>query len=137
MRKFLESKGTLAVKNYFPEDPEDRLVRAYEELGLIGPDPSAPRISLKQTFKEKWNKEVVEILTASFISVVKKGAYKPVQYTWPQMEEGKIRKKCQSKLYRTQRICRDRREGPESDKINRMYQRRQEVCALLPYRADH
>jgi hypothetical protein len=87
---------------------------------------------LRQTFKEKWNKEVVEILTAAFISAVKQGTYKPIQHTWPQMKEDEVRKRCQGKLYRTQYICRTRGQcpRPESDKVNRMYQRRQEVCLV-------
>jgi hypothetical protein len=133
MRKFLESKGALASKDYLPDEPEKRLVDAFEEYGIIGPSPSAPRVCLTQTFKEKWNKEVVEILTAEFISAVKRGTYKPVQHTWLQMTEDKVRKRCQNKLYRTQYICRTHGKRPraDSDKINRMYQRRQEVC---PYR---
>jgi hypothetical protein len=58
-----------------------------------------------QTFKGTWNKEVVEILTAAFISAVKQGACRYVQDTWPQMVEGKVRKRCQRKLYHTQYIC--------------------------------
>jgi hypothetical protein len=130
MRKFLESMGVLATKDYFPEDPDEGRVKAYEEHGLVGPNPSAPRICLNQTFKGKWNKEVVEILTTRFILAVKQGTYKPIQQTWLQIEEDNVRKKCQSKLYRTQRICMKPRKGPESDKINRMYQRRQEVRVL-------
>lgn len=130
MRKFLESKGALATKDYFPEDPDEGRVKAYEEHGLVGPDPRAPRICLNQTFRGKWNQEVVEILTTKFILAVKQGIYKPVQPTWPQMKEDNVRKKCQSKLYRTQRICLQPQKGPKSDKINRMYQRRQEVCVF-------
>ncbi|KAI9439155.1 WD40-repeat-containing domain protein [Lactarius indigo] len=127
MRKFLESGGVLATKDYIPDDPDEGRVKAYEEHGLLGPDPSAPRICLKQTFRGKWNKEVVEMLATNFILAVKKGTYKPVQHTWLQMNEDKVRKRCQSKLYRTQRICLNPKNGPESDKINRMYQRRQET----------
>lgn len=133
MRKFLEDMGVLARKDHFPDGPEERLVKAFEDHGVGGPDRRAPRVCLTQTFKGKWNKEVVEILTASFISVVKEGRYRHVQHTWEQMEEGEVRKRCQRKLYRTQRLCRTRRNLPrrESDKINRMHQRRQEVCLLL------
>lgn len=135
MRKFLESMGALATKDYYPEDPDEGQVEAYEEYGLVGPNHSSPRICLKQTFKGKWNKEVVEILTAKFILAVKQGAYKPVHQTWLQMKEDNVRKKCQKKLYRTQLICMKSRKGPESDKINRMYQRRQEVhvFSFTPY----
>ncbi|KAH9012576.1 hypothetical protein EDB85DRAFT_1900244 [Lactarius pseudohatsudake] len=127
MRKFLESMGTLAKKDYFPDPPDEGIVKAYEEHGLLGPDPSAPRVCLKQTFKGKWNKEVVDILTTKFISAVKLGTYKPVQHTWPQMTEDNVRKRCQSKLYRSQRTCSNPPKSPKSDKINRMYQRRQET----------
>jgi hypothetical protein len=130
MRKFLESKGVLAKKDYFPDDPEARLVDAFEDHGIMGPDPNSPRVCLTQTFKGKWNKEVVEILTAAFILAVKQGQYKPVQHIWPQMGEDEVRKRCQHKLYRTQCICR-RRGKPVSDKLNRMYRRRQEVCLLI------
>ncbi|KAH8977147.1 hypothetical protein EDB86DRAFT_3093060 [Lactarius hatsudake] len=106
MRKFLESMGTLAKKDYFSDPPDEGIVKAYEEHGLLGPDPSAPRVCLKQTFKGKWNKEVVDILTTKFISAVKLGTYKSVQHTWPQMTED---------------------NSPELDKINRMHQRRQET----------
>jgi hypothetical protein len=137
MRKFLEKKGVLACKDYFPDEPEERHVRIFGDHGAIGPDPNAPRVSLRQTFNGKWNKEIVDILTAAFISAVKQGTYKPVQHTWPQMKEARVRKKCQSKLYRTQRICRTRRERPrlELDKVNRMHQRRQEVCLLCCHTA--
>ena len=93
MRKFLESMGVLATKDYFPEDPDEGRVKAYEEHGLVGPNPSAPRICLNQTFKGKWNKEVVEILTTRFILAVKQGTYKPIQQTWLQIEEDNVRKK--------------------------------------------
>ncbi|KAH9033067.1 hypothetical protein EDB85DRAFT_1890353 [Lactarius pseudohatsudake] len=106
MRKFLESMGALAKKDYFPDPPDEGIVKAYEEHGLLGPDPSAPHVCLKQTFKGKWNKEVVDILTTKFISAVKLGTYKSVQHTWPQMTED---------------------NSPESDKINWMHQRRQET----------
>ena len=131
MRKFLESKGALVTKVYFPENPDEGRVKAYEEHGLVGPDLRAPCVCWNQTFKGRWNKEVVEMLTTNFILAVKQGVYKPVHQTWPQMKEEAIRKKCQSKLYRTQRICLKPRKGPESDKINRMYQRWQEVCLLV------
>lgn len=134
MRKFLESKGVLAKKDYFPDEPEARLVDAFEDHGIMGPDPNSPRVCLTQTFKGKWNKEVVEILTAVFISVVKHRKYKPVQHIWPQIGEDEVRKRCQHKLYRTQYICR-RRGKPESDKLNRIRQRRQEVC--LPIGTSH
>jgi hypothetical protein len=132
MRKFLERKGGLARKNYFPDEPGEQLVKAFEDHGVIGPDPNAPRVSLRQTFNGKWNKQVVEMLTAAFVSAVKQGTYKPVQPVWPQMRDDRVRKRCQSKLYRTQYICRIRRERShlESDKVDRMRQRRQEVCVL-------
>jgi hypothetical protein len=130
MRKFLESKGVLASKDYLPDEPEGRLVDAFEEYGIVGPSPIAPRVCLTQTFKGKWNKEVVEMLTIEFVSAVKQGTYKPVQHSWLQMAEEKVRQRCQRKLYRTQYICRThgKRSRANSDKINRMYQRRQEVC---------
>ena len=131
MRKFLESKGVLPTFNYTPNDPDERQVRAYEEFGLPGPDPSAPRVSLQQTFKGKWNKEVVEILTTKFIAAVKLGTYSPVLHTWSQMEEDNVRKRCQNKLYRMQRACLKPDKGPKLDKINWMNQRRQEVCLLV------
>ncbi|KAH9174090.1 hypothetical protein EDB89DRAFT_2068051 [Lactarius sanguifluus] len=106
MRKFLKSMGVLTKKGYFPNLPDEGIVKAYEEHSLLGPIPSAPCICLKQTFKGKWNKEVVDILTIKFISAVKQGMYKSVQHTWPQMTEDK---------------------SPESDKINQMYQRQQET----------
>jgi hypothetical protein len=127
MRKFLERNGVLATKDHVPDGPNEARVKAYEEHGVSGPDRSAPRVCLDQTFKGKWNKEVVEILTTKFILEVKQGTYQPVQHTWPQMKEDKVRKRCQSKLYRMQRLCLKPRKGLESDKINRMYQRRQEV----------
>jgi hypothetical protein len=130
MRKFLEDKGVLAGKDYYPDGAEDQQVRAYEKHDLLGPDQNAPRICLSQTFKGKWNKQVVDILTAAFISAVQQGEYKPVQCSWSQMKEDEVRKKCQSKLYRTQYICRKRIKSPKSDKVNRMHQRRQEVCLL-------
>lgn len=130
MRKFLESKGVLAVKDYYPDDPEDQHVRAYEKHGFFGPDLDAPRICQSQTFKGKWNKQVVDMLTAAFISAVQQGDYNPVQHSWQQMKEDEVRKKCQSKLYRTQYVCRERRKSPMLDKVNRMRQRRQEVCLL-------
>jgi hypothetical protein len=130
MRNFLEGKGVLAKRNYSPKEPNEEFVNAYEERGILGPDPNSPRITLKQTFKGKWNARVVEMLTEQFISAVAQGMYKPVEYTWSQMKVDKVRKKCQTKLYRTQHLCRKPRRGPESDKINRTYQRRQEVRAL-------
>jgi hypothetical protein len=131
MRKFLESRGVLAGKDYFPDGAVEEHVRAYETHHLLGPDPKAPRICLNQTFKGKWNKAVVDILTTAFISAVKQGEYEPVQYAWSQMKEDEVRKRCQAKLYRTQYICRTRRKSPMLDKMNRMYQRRQEVCLLV------
>jgi hypothetical protein len=131
MRKFLDSRGALAKKDYYPDEPEDELVRAYEEHHLLGPDPDAPRICLKQTFKGKWNRSVVDILTAAFISEVKRGTYTPVQASWPQMKRDEVWKRCRNKLYRAQYICRNRREPPTSDKKSRMYQRRQEVCLIV------
>jgi len=122
MQKFLESKGVLAKKDYFPDEPEARLVNAFEDHGIMGPDPNSPHVCLTQTFKGKWNKEVVEILTVAFILVVKQGQYKPVQHIWPQIGEDKVRKRCQNKLYRMQYIC-QRRGKPELDKLNRMHQR--------------
>ena len=130
MQKFLESKGVLAKKDYFPDEPKARLVNAFEDHGIMGPDPNSPRVCLMQTFKGKWNKEVVKILTAAFILAVKEGRYKPVQHIWPQMGEDKVRKKCWHKLYRMQYICWGRGK-PKSNKLNRMYQRRQEVCILI------
>jgi hypothetical protein len=78
MRKFLESKGVLVKKDYFPNEPEVRLVDAFEDHGIMGLDPNSPHVCLMQTFKGKWNKEVVEILTAAFILAVKHRKYKPV-----------------------------------------------------------
>ena len=138
MRKFLERKGVLARKNHFPDEPEEERVMAYEEHELMGPDPDAPRISLKQTFKAKWNKEVVEILTTQFVLAVKQGTYKPVESTWSQMNVDDVRKRCHGKLYRSQKICLKRRKNPESDQINRRNQRRQEVRDFsLGEQADH
>ncbi len=133
MRKFLESKGVLATKDYIPDAPEQRLVLAFEDHGIMGPDPNAPRICLTQTFKGMWNKQVVEILTVAFISAVKQGAYGHIRHTWPQMTEGEVRKRCQRKLYRTQYICRTCNQRPQgmSDKVNRMHQRRQEVYLVI------
>ena len=132
MRKFLEKKGVLACKDYFPDEPKEQHVKIFRDHGAIGPDPNVPHVSLRQTFNGKWNKEIVDILTAAFISAVKQGTYKPVQHTWPQMKEARVRKKCQSKLYCTQCICWTCREHPhlELDKVNQMHQRWQEVCLL-------
>ncbi len=129
MRKFFESMGVLAKQDYIPNAPEDRLVDAFENHGIGGPDPNAPRMSPMRTFRGKWNKEVVEILTVGFISEVKRGTYQRVEDTWPQMTEGEVRKRCQKKLYRTGYICRTRgmRSRSEADKTNRMNQRRQDV----------
>jgi hypothetical protein len=133
MRQFLESKGILVMKDYFPEAPDANHVKAFEDHNMMGPDPDAPRVCLKQTFKEKWNKEVVDLLTAAFILAVQEGKYRHVQQTWPQLSEENVRVRCQKKLYRTQYICRTRNVRPraESDKVNRMHQRRQEVCLLI------
>lgn len=131
MRKFLESEGVLPTSNYIPNDADEGRVRAYEEYGLSGPDFCAPRVYLKGTFKGKWNKEVVEILTTKFISAVKQGTYSPVLHTWSEMAEDNIRKRCQAKLYRMQHACVKPDKGPTSDKINRMNQRRQEVCLIV------
>src|SRR6267142_1275886 len=91
MRKFLESKGVLAMSNnYYPSEPNNRLVNAFEDHGVIGPNVGAPRVCLRQTFKGKWNKEVVDMLTTVFISAVKRGECKPVQHTWPQMREENV-----------------------------------------------
>ncbi|KAN0136800.1 hypothetical protein V8E53_005241 [Lactarius tabidus] len=46
---------------------------------------------LVDTFKGKWNKEVVDILTTKFILAVKQGVYKHIQPTWLQMKENSIR----------------------------------------------
>lgn len=130
MRKFLDNKGALARRDFFPDEPDKRMVDAFEQYGVGGPNPDAPRVSLTQTFKGKWNKEVVDLLTTAFITDVKKGAYQPVQHNWTQMTEDNVRKRCQSKLYRTQYICRTGKR-PYTDKVARMYQRRQEVCLLI------
>ena len=130
MRKFLESKGVLVKKDYFPDEPKAWLVDAFEDHGISGPDPNSPHVCLTQTFKGKWNKEIVEILTMAFILAVKQGQYKPVQHIWPQMGEDKVRKRCQNKLYCTQYIC-WRCGKPKLDKLNRMHQRWQKVCLLI------
>jgi hypothetical protein len=130
MWKFLESKGALAKKDYFPDEPKARLVDAFEDHGIMGLDPNSPHVCLTQTFKGKWNKEVVEILTAVFISAVKHGKYKPVQHIWPQIGEDEVRKRCQHKLYCMQYIC-WRCRKPESNKLNRIRQRWQEVCLSI------
>jgi hypothetical protein len=129
MRKFLESKGAVVKRDYVPNVPEDRVVDAFESHSIGGPDSNAPRISPMRTFRGKWNKEVVEMLTAGFILEVKQGTYQCIQVTWPQMTEDKVRKRCQNKLYRTGYICRTRgmHSRSESDKVNRMNQRRQDV----------
>lgn len=131
MRDFLDQKGVCPSKNNFPEPPEEDRVRAYE-LGLIGSDPDVPRVCLTQTLGGKWNSAVLEILTTGFISAVKDGKHRPVEHTWPQMQEEVVRKRCQRKLYLIQRKCITRR-GPAFDKLNRMYSRRQEVCLLLDH----
>ncbi|KAI0245989.1 hypothetical protein BJV78DRAFT_1158228 [Lactifluus subvellereus] len=47
MCKFLERKGVLACKNYFPDEPGEQLVKAFEDHDVIGPDPNAPHVSLR------------------------------------------------------------------------------------------
>jgi hypothetical protein len=132
MCKFLEALGVLPTSNYTPDDPDNGQVKAYEEFGLMGPDSCAPCICLKQTFKGKWNKEVVEILMSKFISAVKQGIYNPVQHTWSEMAEDNVRKRCQTKLYRMQQAClKVDDKGPKWNKINRTNQRRQDVCLLV------
>ena len=133
MRHFLKSKGVLARKGYLPDEPDKRLVKAFEENGEVGPDPKAPRVCLMQTFKGKWNKEVVEVLTAEFISAVNKGRYKHVQHSCPLMTEDEVRKRCRVKLYRTQRMCLLQRKPhrADEDKMNRIMQRRQNVCLFM------
>jgi hypothetical protein len=74
---------------------------------------------------------VVDILTTKFILAVKQGVYKHIQPTWLQMKENSVRKRCQSKLYRMQHICLKPQKCPNSDKINQMDQRWQEVSVLL------
>ncbi|KAF8256541.1 hypothetical protein EI94DRAFT_1711048, partial [Lactarius quietus] len=110
MRKFLESESVLPTKDYTPDEPGQVQLKTYEEVGLMGLYHSAPRVCLTQTFKEKWNKKVVEILMTKFISAVKQGTYKPVQHTWSEMEEDS-------------HTC---LKGAKMDKVNRKYQRRQE-----------
>jgi len=129
MWKFLESKGVLVEKSYFSDEPEARLVDAFEDHGISGPDPNSPCVCLTQTFKGKWNKEVVELLTTGFITAIEKGMYQPVKIDWPQMMQDDVRKRCQAKLYRTQYLC-QKRAWAESDKVNCMYQRQQDVCLL-------
>lgn len=131
MRDFLDQKGVRSVGDYFPEPPEEQLVTAYEEHGLIGPNPDAPRVCLTQNLGGKWNKAVLEILTTAFISAVKQGKHRPVEHTWPQMQHEEVRKRCRTKLYSTQRKCITRPRGPVTDKLNRMYSRRQEVCVFV------
>ena len=127
MRCFLDQKGVRAKKDHYPESLEEELVRAYEEHNVMGPNPDAPRLCLTQNLGGKWNMAVLEILTTEFISAVKSGKYKPVEHTWPQMQEEAVRKRCRAKLYLTQYSTR-RPKGPAFDKLNRMYSRRQEVC---------
>ncbi len=127
MRNFLDQKGVRAKDKYYPEPPTDDVVRAYEEHNVMGPNPDAPRLCLTQNLGGKWNKAVLEILTTAFISAVKNGKHKPVEHTWPQMQEVKVRKRFQNKLYLTQHECIKRAKGPAVDKLNRMYSRRQEV----------
>ena len=129
MRKFLESKGVLVKGSYFPAAPEDRLVDAFEDHGIGGPDPNAPRVCVTRSFRGKWNKEVAEILTVGFIAEVQMGTYERVKHTWSQMTEDNVRKRCLKRLYRVQYMCRKRgtRSRSESDKMNRMHQRRQDV----------
>ena len=128
MRDFLDQKGVRAKRNYYPDPPDEQHVRAYEELGLVGPPMDAPRVCLTQTLGGKWNKAVLEILTTTFISAVEQGKHKPVDPTWPSMEQKAVRKRCKTKLYDTQHKCITRPKSLAFDKVSRMYARRQEVC---------
>jgi len=133
MWKFLNSKGVLVTNDYISDVPEEQVIHAFEDHGIMGPDPNAPHVCLMQTFKKQWNKQVVEILTVAFILAVKQGEYKSVQHTWPQMTEDKVRMRCWRKLYRMQYICWTHDQQPQatSDKINRMHQRWQEVYLVI------
>ncbi|KAH9008380.1 hypothetical protein EDB84DRAFT_1446971 [Lactarius hengduanensis] len=75
----------------------------------------APSHCLKQTFKGKWNKGGRDT-GDKFHLAVKKGTYKAIQHTWPQMNEDK-----------NATLVLEPQKWSKSDKINRMYQRRQEV----------
>ncbi len=120
MRGFLDQKGVRAMNGYYPEPPQEDIVEAYEEHGLMGPNPDAPRVCLMENLGGKWNKAVLEMLTTAFISAVKQGNYKPVEHTWPQMQEEVVRKRCQIKLYSTQRMCitHKHHKGPALDKLS-------------------
>jgi hypothetical protein len=131
MRGFLDQKGVRALKGYYPEPPNEESVRAYEEYDLIGPNLDAPRVCLTQNLGGKWNTAVLEILTTAFISAVKQGKCKPVEHTWSQMQQEAVRKRCKTKLYSTQRKCITRPMGAASDKLNRMYSRRQDVSLCV------
>src|SRR5258708_37927976 len=128
MRGFLDEKGICAVKGYYPEPPQEHLVKAFEDHNLMGPDPNAPRVCLTENLGGKWNMAVLEMLTTAFISAVKQGKYKPIEHTWPQMQEEEVRKRCETKLYLTQHTCITCLKGPVSDKLNRMHLRRQDMC---------
>lgn len=135
MRDFLDQRGVRAANGYFPEPPEDRLVTAYEEHDIMGPTSDAPCVCLTQNFAGKWNKAVLEILTTEFISAVEQGKHRPVEHTWPHMQQEVVQQRCKAKLYSNQRKC-ITRQDLKPDKINRMYSRRQEVC-LLSSLLDH
>ena len=139
MRKFLKSKGVLVKGDYFPIAPEDRLVDAFKSHGIGGPDLNAPRVCVTRSFRGKWNKEVVEILMVGFILEVKVGTYEHIQHTWSQMTEDDVRKRCQKRLYRVHYMCRKRgmHSRSESDKINRMQQRRQDVGSYQHFLTLH
>ena len=79
MRNFLKGKGVLVVQDYLPSEPDRDVVKAYEEHGILGPDIATPRICLHQMFGQKWNKRLVEMLSAAFISMVNLGIYPTVQ----------------------------------------------------------
>lgn len=53
MHKFLESRGVLVGKDYYPNGPADQQVRAFKGHSLLGPDLNSPCICLNQTFKGK------------------------------------------------------------------------------------
>jgi hypothetical protein len=131
MRKFLDQHGVSASADYDPQPPEEQHVRAYEDHGLMQPNMDAPRICLTQNLGGKWNKALIEMLTTEFISAVKEGKHKPVEHTWPQMQEGSVRKRLKTKLYLTQRKCITRPKNPASDKLSRMHSRRQDVCVCF------
>ena len=81
MRDFLDLKGVRATKDYYPNPPDEELVKAFEEHGLIGPNPNTPCVCLTQDFGGKWNKAVLEMLTIAFISAVDQGKYKSIVRT--------------------------------------------------------